>query len=425
MFRKWLYHIGVKLRNPSLPEIALWLKKTERWNRKQLELYQLIQLKELLKFSNDNSLFYNELFKEYAIDVTRIKSLKDLDKLPVLNKEELLKNCDRIQSNFNFKKTFKAATSGSTGTALNFKRDEFADSFNRASIQRGYSWHGVAVYEKNGYLWGFNFTFFAKLKTTVLDLLQNRFRLFSYNEHAVNPFLKKLRKASYLSGYSSMLYHLANKVLENGDEPYALKMVKGTSEKIFPHYASTVKKAFGVPIISEYGATETGIIAFECAHGRMHLNMEGVIVEEVDHQIVVTNLQMKSFPIIRYALGDYIALEDEKVMCTCGMQHRLLKEVTGRVGEQIFGKTQVYPSLYFYYVFKNLSEKAIHLDYQIIQREKGKIEINLNKKLTIKELENLQSELHKYFKDDLIYDIDKNQYHSPSHSKQKSFISYL
>jgi len=37
--------------------------------------------------------------------------------------------------------------------------------------------------------------------------------------------------------------------------------------------------------------------------------MEGVIVEEIDLEIVVTNLQMQAFPIIRYQLGDYIKLD--------------------------------------------------------------------------------------------------------------------
>ena len=42
-----------------------------------------------------------------------------------------------------------------------------------------------------------------------------------------------------------------------------IKMVKGTSEKIYESYQEEIQKAYGCRIISEYGATESGIIAFE------------------------------------------------------------------------------------------------------------------------------------------------------------------
>lgn len=64
-----------------------------------------------------------------------------------------------------------------------------------------------------------------------------------------------------------------------------------------------MEKAFGAKIISEYGAAESGLIAYECPEcGNMHINMENVIVEESEGEIVVTNLLSRSFPIIRYKL---------------------------------------------------------------------------------------------------------------------------
>ena len=70
-------------------------------------------------------------------------------------------------------------------------------------------------------------------------------------------------------------------------KPLNLKMVKGTSEKIYERYQDEIKKAFGQKMISEYGAAETGIIAFECPSGNMHINMEGVIVEEINEEIII------------------------------------------------------------------------------------------------------------------------------------------
>ena len=93
-----------------------------------------------------------------------------------------------------------------------------------------------------------------------------------------------------------MIYEVAKYINSLKVKPkFNLKLIKGTSETILPQYKTEIKNTFGIQIVSEYGATESGIIAFECPHGKLHINMEGVIVEEIDNEIVVTNLQMTSF----------------------------------------------------------------------------------------------------------------------------------
>lgn len=66
-------------------------------------------------------------------------------------------------------------------------------------------------WEKNGYFWGYNIAFKRKIRTKFLDFLQNRFRLFSYGDKEIEKFTKKLEKASFLEGYSSMIYEVAKK----------------------------------------------------------------------------------------------------------------------------------------------------------------------------------------------------------------------
>ncbi len=427
MFQKIIFKIGQRLRNPSINEWFTFLKKSESWNIEQLEEYQLERLKEIVNFAYQNSIFYKQHFDANNITPNQLKTLEDFSKFPVLTKSEILKHTDEIHTQFHFKKTFKATTSGSSGDALVFKRDEKADSFNRASIFRGYSWYKIQPWERNGYFWGFNFSRKARFKAKLLDFLQNRFRVFSYEKTAFLSFVKKLENARFIHGYSSMIYQSAKIInTENLKKPQKIKMVKGTSEKILDNYKEEIQKAFNVPIISEYGATESGIIAFECPYGKMHINMEGVFVEEIDHEIVVTNLQMKSFPIIRYKLGDYIEIENDKVPCKCGRAHRILKEVTGRIGENVYGFNNIYPSLYFYYIFKNLSKnKNLKLNHQVIQREKGLLVFNIEEKLTEIENKYLQDEIYKYFDDDIKYEIVNNSKKELTNEKIKSFISYI
>jgi phenylacetate-CoA ligase len=426
MFRKYIYLFGQYLRNPSLKKNYTFLKKSEKWSLEELETYQLKKIKNLLISAYKHSEFYKNKFNELNIDVYSITTLADFSKkIPILTKKELLKFSSEIQSNKSFKKVFLASTSGTSGQSLKFYRNEHADSFNRAAIQRGYSWHNVKIWKRNGYFWGFNFSYLDRIKNVFFDFLQNRYRIFSYKEKELKHFIKKSKRASYIHGYSSMIYQTA--VLINKlklPKPSSLKMIKGTSEKIFDSYQAEIKEAFGLKMISEYGATESGIIAYECKQGNMHVNMEGVFVEEVNNEILVTNLQMHSFPIIRYKLGDYISLASKETKCSCKMQHLIIEEVTGRVGNNVYGTNNIYPSLYFYYIFKNLSKKeSIHLNYQVIQNKKGSLDFLLDRKINDLEKKKLIVEIEKYFNSDMSFKIIEEVNFVYQKGKLKNFIS--
>ena len=427
MFNKYIYILGEKIRNPSLKKNFAFLKKSEYWSLNELEEYQLKKLKELLNIAYNHSDYYKKKFDDYKLNIRTIKSLEDVKHIPTTSKQDLIDFTPQIHTNLKFKKTFLATTSGTSGESLKFYREEHADSFNRAVIQRGYSWYGVKPWDRNGYFWGVNFSYLQQQKNKILDILQNRFRIFSYQEKSLKKFVKKSRKARYIHGYSSMIYQTAvliNKL--NLERPKRIKMVKGTSEKIFDNYQKEVKKAFGLKMISEYGATESGIIAFECNEGKMHINMEGVLVENINNEIIVTNLQMQSFPVIRYKLGDYIRLAPRDEKCKCGKSHLILEEVTGRIGENVYGYKNKYPSLYFYYIFKNISKKYnTDLNYQVIQDKKGELVFLIEKKLTTSIKEKLQKEIKNYFKEDIAFEIKEQASFRYSKGKLKNFISNL
>ena len=77
------------------------------------------------------------------------------------------------------------------------------------------------------------------------------------------------------------------------------------------------------------------------------------VLEEENGEIIVTNLLSRSFPIIRYKLGDFVRLASSDFKCSCGRAHPVILDVLGRVGKNVLGKKSIYPSLTFYYVFKN------------------------------------------------------------------------
>ncbi|WP_163550736.1 phenylacetate--CoA ligase family protein [Candidatus Frankia nodulisporulans] len=83
----------------------------------------------------------------------------------------------------------------------------------------------------------------------------------------------------------------------------------------------------GVPVIEEYGSTETGTIAGQCPSGTMHLWADRAIFEVFDPatgdltrtgrgQLVVTPLWREAMPLLRYNLADEVEVADTP--CPCG-----------------------------------------------------------------------------------------------------------
>ena len=424
---KTIYQSGVRFRNQRINSNLKFLIDSQGWSRDRLAERQQSLLVELVGWAYEHCPHYRRKFDDAKFLPSELKSVEDLARIPPLEKQDLLNSVELIQTEVNNEKLFYSETSGSTGQPLVFYRNADWDAWHNASVIRGYHWHGVQPWERNGYLWGFNLSPAARFKTRVLDRLQNRFRMFSYDDQEIEAFVNQLRNATFLGGYSSMIYEIAKSINRNSNiGPLTnLKMVRGTSEKIFPKYQEESQKAFGRKIISEYGAAETGIIAFECEAGSMHVNMETCIVEIENNEILVTNLVSKSFPIIRYRLGDYVDYDSDG-QCACGMAHPIIREVTGRIGQKIVGVTRQYPSLTLYYVFKNLAqERQITLNYQAIQDRPGFVRLDIEQTLVHEERQHLIAECQKYFADDISFDINEgSDLRSPSR-KKRDFVSSL
>lgn len=423
---QWIYKQGVKRRNPLLPAAEQFLQETDKWSRAELEAYQLEKLQELVSWAYEHSEYYRKKLDEANVHPTQVQTLADLQRIPPITKQALLEENEDIQVTASFKRLIFSETSGSTGSPLTFYRHLEWDARHRAAIHRGYSWYDIKPWNRNGYFWGYNLDVRKSWKLKIMDKLVNRFRIFSYEKDELTSFIKKLERADYLEGYSSMIYHVARKV-EQGNIAIKtdLKMIKGTSEKIFDAYQPTVEKVFGRKIISEYGAAETGIIAFECPEGNMHITMENVIVEVIDGEILVTNLFSHSFPIIRYALGDYVELDTETT-CSCGREHTIVKSVMGRIGKEIIGHNETYPSLTFYYIFKNIvMDSGDSIRYQVLQHRKGHLEFRLEQKLTPNVRKQLEAEIVKYFAQDMKYDIREGITFYRDGGKLKDFVSLI
>ncbi len=425
MFHKYLYLAGERFKNPHLQTHLDALMKSDKAPLEELEKIQLERLKKLLHHAKNNTNFYKERLKDIDIDTMR---LEDLKKIPILTKTELKAHADDLRNAPPGESLIKAETSGTTGDVFLFNKNIHWDASFRAAQYRGYSWYGVEPWDKSLYFWGFKKNFKDRLKIRVLDFLLNRYRFFDYTNEEFERAAERIRQSTYIAGYSSSIHMMAEYFKKKGYTFDNIKMVKGTAEKVYDSYHKSVKEVFGHKITSEYGSAEAGVIAYECPEGNMHIVMENVIIEEIDNKIIVTNLWAYSLPFIRFELGDYVVLDNE-TQCACGRAHKIIKEVTGRIGRKVYGKEGVYSTININHTFKNLSFKhGIELAYSAKQYEKGKMVFDIIKDAQIDEdaaRSKLISSAHEYFGDDLDVEVNFVNYSEGKSKKQKDFESFV
>jgi phenylacetate-coenzyme A ligase PaaK-like adenylate-forming protein len=143
------------------------------------------------------------------------------------------------------------------------------------------------------------------------------------------------------AGYASALGLLAQEQLE-GRLHIHPSIVISSAEPLSPENRALIQQAFGVPPRNNYGCSEGGVMGYECKNGHMHINADWIIFEPVDaghnsvpagqlsDRTLITNLANRVMPIIRYELGDRVALSPEK--CTCGITLPVVN-VEGRTDE--------------------------------------------------------------------------------------------
>lgn len=420
IFNKIIYLIGTFFINRKIFFHLKNLKQSEFWTDSELNNLQNLRLRRLLKHAYKTSDYYKEKLRGFNLDEINIDNM---EQLPLLTKESLLKNTEKMYSSeFCKNKLILSETSGSTGDAFVFFRDKNWDAAHRAAIWRGINQHGVEPYDKNIYLWGFIYTPLLRFKVRILDYLQNRYRIFNFTNKGIINFLKDVKGIRFISGYSSVINKLAEISIKEGIFFNDIKMIKGTSEKIYSSYQENSRKAFGLPFVSEYGAAETGIIAYTCPEGKDHVIRENIIIEVINERAVVTNLHSFSLPIIRFDIGDYVKISNED--CKCGRHSQIIKDILGRVGTDIFGKKFQYPSLTLYYIFKELAlVHNVKLSYSGQQHFKGILDLIIFEEIS-DEIKNLIIEISKNYMPDMEINVNVGSIENRS-SKLKDFESFI
>lgn len=329
-------------------------------------------------------LFIAKKYDEAGIKPDDIRCFDDIKKIPFLTKQDISDNYQRLLAHDKKRKVKIVHTSGTTGNPRKIVVDNDACAKYGAPAKRGLSWYGIAPFSRYGRIWGMPLgrkgLQYEKLKDYATNCI--RLDIFDLSDDALREYYHRCKQLqpNYLYGYTSGIYRFAQFVDRNmgSGKELGLKVVVPTSEVIYDFQRELIENVFNCNVAGEYGAVETGIIAYECPQGGLHVSPEYIHIEIIDittsaplgeyGEVVVTSLCNYAMPIIRYRLGDVSALYDET--CSCGVHpgFPLLKPVLGRtVDLSRHESIEVYYAMY--YAMKNKIKTATIKEWQLIKQD--------------------------------------------------------
>lgn len=368
--------------------------KSQWWSRKKLEDYQLRKLNILFNHIYNNVRYYRRLFKNLNLKPKNIKSFEDLEKIPILTREDVIKNFnDLIAKNVSINKLELHRTSGSTGKPLKFYLDKNSKINRNALYTRRLDMMKHKCYNKRISI---EFTFFLNRR----EFMNNNYFCdkFSRNlylsskAHTFKDFDMYLRiikkfKPAFIQGNPSMLYLLASHAEEKNIRDIYFGSFLSLFENLYNFQKEKISEIFKCKIFNYYGSSENIISAMECEkHNGLHIDMERGILEIVDKnnfqihnnkrgKIIATGLTNFAMPLIRYEIGDFGTLSKKE--CTCGRGSPLLKSIDGRnIGILKYKDRFIYPTTLSLLIWKidNIKE------CQFIQKNDHELTLNIVKR---------------------------------------------
>ena len=318
-----------------------------------ITITQLVKLKKLVIHAYKNFSFYKKLMDDADFDPHALKTLEDLRKLPVIDKTMYRDFTDSIvRKNPSFYRTkfHVDGTSGSTGMPLKIYRSWQEKAHIKADVLRALRLNGYGVFDKT--LW-----IISPHRLTSRDSFFQRFGIMprhcvSYLETPDNMCKAYVKvNPDVLWANKSQLNQLALYVKSIGIEIQKPKILVCTAETLDANSRRLIQDVFGEEnLIEIYGAIEFGILGFQLkGRGFLYPCHDSKIIELDNHgnfnsmqgNCIVTDLNIFSFPLIRYRLGDWLEMEESKGL-------PIIKRIRGRMDDWITWKDGSRIPFYFF-----------------------------------------------------------------------------
>jgi len=269
--------------------------------------YVLNHFSNIFEYSKKTFSFYRDLYKEAGVYDLKITTLKDIEKIPIITKEDIRKHLSE------FNGALLLNTGGSSGEPFSFYVDKNAFAREWA--------HMHSIWQLKGY-------HYTNLKVTLrgIDLGEKIIKYNPvHNEFIINSYKKasnfkneiirlfNRKKIKYLHGYPSAIYNFL-KELESVITDEEKRIIKSDLKACFlgsefpmPHITSYLESKWKLDYISWYGHSEMCILAYdEYKINEYTPFFTYGLAEAVENKLIGTSFHNFDMPLIRYDTGDIV-----------------------------------------------------------------------------------------------------------------------
>ena len=309
----------------------------------QRETDNNLRLSAMVDSGYRHSKMVRETLDRLGLKPSDIASTGDLEKLPVISREEIAE-LERLEppfggfcgENADIDRIFISpgpVYEPHLGENELWARGYFAAGFRKGDrVLNTFSYHMVAA----------GLTFHEGLRSAGATVIPSGT---SGTETQVQ-LIRDLGVTGY-TGTPSFLIAIIKKAEEMGydfKKNFGLRRACFVAEPLQPSLRIRFEEEYGIDTYQMYGATEVGDIAYECSEKTGWHICEDVIVEIVDPstgrcaepgrlgEVVVTRLN-DIFFLLRFGTGDLSSIVEED--CACGRTSRRLSGIAGRVGDAV------------------------------------------------------------------------------------------
>ena len=296
-----------------------------QWGKNKINEYQLESLNKVWHTATTNIPYYRELKYSYELP-EKFSSLEQFKSLvPFLEKDDIKSAGDKLINSIKSPDVYMT-TGGSTAKPIKIPVWNSETSYSNSNIWYARGWYGINPADKLFLLWGHSHIFgeglqaiikkhARKFKDYLLGYL--RYSAYDLSSASMKSAADKMLafKPDYIIGYSVALDRFSR--INQGTEELGkldIKAVISTAESFpTPESRKNISELFNTKVVMEYGAVETGPIAYEEEDGKYKVFWRDFLVEAIEskqfpgkYEIVVTTLYERCMPLIRYKLGDIV-----------------------------------------------------------------------------------------------------------------------
>jgi phenylacetate-CoA ligase len=309
------------------------LMRSQYWSEEELRSY--------VRASLDQTLRDAVRIPFYAARFGGSPRPDDLPQLPTIGRREIGELNRSVLGLYPDGLRFSSdSSSGSTGTPAEFIFDVPHQRGRFAARARYLRENGWTPFERTAWL---TYGVFRTARNDDEQLMRSRLRMLNYFIPAspgLDGNLEQLCQLDpvFLYTFPSYLEILLNRLPKIGRRLHSIKKIFTGAEVLEDSLRQRTKEALGIDIAENYGSTEA-FLAWECPAGNHHINAEHVLLEIVDEhgnavapgqigRVLVTTLENRLAPLVRYEIGDYAVAAAGK--CDCGRTLPLIGKIIGR-----------------------------------------------------------------------------------------------